>query len=122
MAVRHGKAVDQPPVCQSASVRQMSDKQSKRANGLPGFLLLYGSLYAAYGTESAYMPAFYRSHGLALEQIGFVFAAGTIVKTVTGPAIGRLADHLSAHKMVVAAAAGSSGVIGLAYTLAFGFA
>jgi PPP family 3-phenylpropionic acid transporter len=100
----------------------MSDKSSQTANTLPGFLLLYGALYAAYGTESAYLPAFLRSHGLALEQIGLVLAAGTIVRIVAGPAAGRLADHLRAHKMVVTTAAGLSGVIGLAYIPAFGFA
>jgi PPP family 3-phenylpropionic acid transporter len=67
------------------------------------------------------MPAFLGSHGLALEQIGLVLAAGTIVRIVAGPAAGRLADHLRAHKLVVTTAAGLSGFIGLAYTLAFGF-
>jgi PPP family 3-phenylpropionic acid transporter len=99
----------------------MSDRPSQTTNALPGFVLLYGALYAAYGTESAYLPAFLRRHGLALEQIGLVLAAGTIVRIVAGPATGRLADHLRAHKMVVTTAAGLSGVIGLAYILAFGF-
>jgi MFS transporter, PPP family, 3-phenylpropionic acid transporter len=96
-----------------------TDKQSPKA--LPAFLLLYGTLYAAYGAESAYMPAFLQSHGLALEQIGLVLAAGTIVRIVAGPATGRLADHLGAHQLVLTAAAGFSGIIGLVYTLAFGF-
>lgn len=95
---------------------------SPKASALPGFLLLYGALYAAYGTESAYMPAFLRSHGLALEQIGLVLAAGTIVRIAAGPAVGRLADHLAAYKPVVSSAAGLSGIIGLAYIPAFGFA
>lgn len=68
------------------------------------------------------MPAFLRSHGLALEQIGLVLAAGTIVRIVAGPVTGRLADHLGAHRLVVSTAAGLSGFVGLAYTLAFGFA
>ena len=89
-------------------------------NPLTGFLLLYGTLYAAYGTESAYMPAFLRSHGLPLERIGLVLAAGTVVRIVAGPAAGRLADHLGARKQVLTAAAGFSGLIGWAYTLAFG--
>ena len=95
---------------------------SRKASALPGFLLLYGALYAAYGTESAYMPAFLRSHGLALEQIGLVLAAGTIIRIAAGPAVGRLADHLAAHTRVVSTAAGLSGIIGLAYIPAFGFA
>jgi PPP family 3-phenylpropionic acid transporter len=97
-------------------------ERSQTANGLPSFLLLYAALYAAYGTESAYMPAFLRSHGLALEHIGLVLAAGTIIRIGAGPAAGRLADHLGAHKIVLSTSAALSGIIGLAYALAFGFA
>lgn len=92
------------------------------SNALPGFLLLYGALYAAYGTESAYMPAFLLSHGLPLERVGLVLAAGTVVRIMAGPAAGRLADHLGARKQVLTTAAGLSGIIGWAYTLAFGLA
>ena len=91
------------------------------ADALPGFLLLYIALYAAYGTESAYMPAFLRSHGLAIEQIGLVLAAGTLVRIVAGPAAGRLADHVGAHRHVLILAAALSGIVGLAYTQAYGF-
>jgi MFS transporter, PPP family, 3-phenylpropionic acid transporter len=104
------------------AVRVESVKPSPTTKALPSFLLLFAALYAAYGTESAYMPAFLRSHGLPLEQIGLVLAAGTVVRIVAGPAAGRLADHLGAHRLVVTTAAGLSGVIGLSYTLAFGFA
>ena len=82
---------------------------------MPRYMLLMGP-------SSAYLPAFLNSHGLALEQVGLVLAAGTIVRIVTGPATGRLADHLGAHKIIVATAANLSGVVGLAYTVAFGFA
>jgi MFS transporter, PPP family, 3-phenylpropionic acid transporter len=105
-----------------STLQEETVERSQTANALPSFLLLYCALYAAYGTESAYMPAFLRSHGLTLEQIGLVLGAGTVVRIVAGPAAGRLADHLRAHKLVVSTAAGLSGVIGLAYTLAFGFA
>jgi PPP family 3-phenylpropionic acid transporter len=66
------------------------------------------------------MPAFLHSHGLALEQIGLVLAAGTMVRIFAGPALGRLADHLAAHRRVLAAAAALSGCVGLTYTYAFG--
>jgi PPP family 3-phenylpropionic acid transporter len=91
------------------------------ANTFPGFLFLYAALYAAYGTESAYMPAFLRDHGLLLEQIGYVLAAGTVVRILVGPMVGRLADHLDARKPILSAAAGLSGAIGFAYNLAYGF-
>jgi MFS transporter, PPP family, 3-phenylpropionic acid transporter len=94
----------------------------KASRRLPQFILLYCALYAAYGTESAYLPAFMGEHGLAVEYIGIVFAAGTIVRIMTGPLAGRLADYLDARKQILAIAAGFSGIIGFAYILAYGFA
>jgi MFS transporter, PPP family, 3-phenylpropionic acid transporter len=91
-------------------------------NALPGYLLLYIALYSAYGTESAYLPAFLGHHGLSNEQIGLVLAAGIVVRIVAGPLTGRLADHLDARKPVLSIAAFFSGLIGFAYNLAFGFA
>ena len=88
---------------------------------LPGFLLLYGTLYSAYGTESTYLPAFLLSHGLPVERIGLVLAAGIVVRIASGPAIGRLADRLRRRKQVLTVAAGLSGVVGGAYMIAFGF-
>ena len=92
------------------------------ANALPGYLILYVALYLAYGTESAYLPAFLRDHGLSIEQIGLMLAAGTIVRIVAGPVTGRLADYLEARKQVLSVAACLSGFIGFAYNVAFGFA
>lgn len=89
---------------------------------LPGYLVLYGTLYLAYGTESAYLPEFLRSHGLALEQIGLMLAIGTIVRIGAGPLVGRLADFINAPKQILSVAASLSGVIGVAYHFAFGFA
>jgi PPP family 3-phenylpropionic acid transporter len=68
------------------------------------------------------LPAFLGNHGLSLEQIGLVLAAGTIVRIVTGPLTGRLADHLDARKRLLFIASFFSGLIGFAYNLAFGFA
>jgi PPP family 3-phenylpropionic acid transporter len=92
------------------------------ANALPGYLVLYVTLYLAYGTESAYLPAFLRYHGLSIEQIGLMLSAGTVVRIVAGPVTGRLADRLEARGQVLSIAACSSGFIGFAYNVAFGFA
>ena len=89
---------------------------------LPSYLVLYGALYLAYGTKSAYLPAFLLSHGLSLEQIGLMLAIGTIVRIGAGPLIGRFADSIEAPKQVLSVAACLSGLIGLAYNFAFGFA
>lgn len=64
------------------------------ASGLQPFLLLYAALFSAYGTESAYLPSFFQSHGLADRSIGMVLSAGTLVRIVSGPSAGRLADGL----------------------------
>jgi PPP family 3-phenylpropionic acid transporter len=100
----------------------MTTPRLHAADALPSFLLLYTALYAAYGTESAYMPAFLHSHGLTIEQIGLVLAAGTMVRILAGPALGRLADHLGTHRRVLATAAALSGFVGMAYMQAFGLA
>jgi PPP family 3-phenylpropionic acid transporter len=102
---------DGPPVPSTAT-----------ANALPGYLILYVALYLAYGMESAYLPAFLPDHGLSIEQIGLMLAAGTIVRIVAGPVTGRLADYLEARKQVLSVAACLSGFIGFAYNVAFGFA
>ncbi len=91
------------------------------SGALPGFVLLYVALYAAYGTESAYFPAFLRSHGLPVERIGLVLSIGTLVRIVAGPAVGRLADQVQARRAVLASAATLSGCISFAYLAAFGF-
>ena len=90
-------------------------------SSLRGYLWLYAALYGAYGTESAYLPAFLQSHGLAVERVGLVLAAGTLIRLLSGPPIGRLADHLRLRKQVLALVGALSGVIGLAYVVAFGF-
>src|ERR1700761_7405583 len=83
----------------------VTGRRMKSGNPLFGFLILYVVLYGAYGTESAYLPAFLSGRGLSPEQIGIVLAAGTIVRIFAGPLIGRLADQLSARKFVLAIAA-----------------
>src|ERR1700753_1647851 len=96
------------------------DETSAACRAVPGVLMLYAALYDAYRTGSPYMPAFLRSHGLPVERMGLVLAAGTAVRIVAGPAAGRLADQLEARKQVLASAAGLSGIIGCAYLAAFG--
>ena len=107
----------------SAVQRDSSPVQSPSvAQILPGYLVLYSALYLAYGTESAYLPAFLLSHGLSLEQIGLMLAMGTIVRIGAGPLIGLFADFTGAPKQVLSVAAFLSGLIGSAYNFAFGFA
>jgi MFS transporter, PPP family, 3-phenylpropionic acid transporter len=88
---------------------------------LPNYLVLYVALYLAYGTESAFLPAFLRDHGLSAQQLGLLLAIGTTVRIIAGPIIGHFADVSSARKLVLCVAACLSGCIGWTYGFAFGF-
>lgn len=88
---------------------------------LAAFALLYTALYAAYGAESPFLPSFMRARGLRPEQIGFVFAAGTIVRVIAGPIVGRIADRLGATRFVLGALLAASAGVAVLYLLARSF-
>jgi len=71
-------------------------------NALHRFALLYALMYAAFGVSSPFMPAFFEGRGLAPEQLGILFAAGTAIRLVSGPLGGRLADLTQARRAVLA--------------------
>ena len=60
------------------------------------FVVLYGVMYAAFGVSSPFMPAFFERRGLSPEQVGIVFGAGTAIRLVAGPLVGRVADRTQA--------------------------
>ena len=72
-------------------------------NALHRFAVLYALMYAAFGVASPFMPAFFEGRGLAPEQLGILFAAGTAIRLVSGPLGGRLADRTQALRAVLAA-------------------
>jgi len=71
-------------------------------NALHRFVALYALMYAAFGVASPFMPAFFAGRGLAPEQLGILFAAGTAIRLVSGPLGGRLADLTQALRAVLA--------------------
>jgi PPP family 3-phenylpropionic acid transporter len=73
-----------------------------RMSGLHRFVILYAFMYAAFGVSSPFMPAFFEGRGLAPEQLGILFAAGTAIRLVSGPLVGRLADFTQALRTVLA--------------------
>src|SRR5215475_12822950 len=70
--------------------------------GLPEFVILYATLYGAFGALSPFLPAFLHSHLLRPEQIGFILGAGTAVRLAAGPAAGRVADQTRCHRTTFA--------------------
>jgi hypothetical protein len=86
------------------------------------FLLLYGTMFAAFGVASPFLPALLRERGLGPSEIGAVLAAGTAVRLITGPVISRLADRLGKHRQILAVLLAMAAVIAFGYGLPAGFA
>jgi len=66
------------------------------------FVALYAFMYAAFGVSSPFMPAFFKERGLTPKQLGFLFAAGTAIRLVSAPLVGRLADLTGALRTALA--------------------
>src|ERR1700723_411942 len=79
------------------------------------FLVLYTTMFAAFGVASPFLPALLHERGLGPSEIGAVLAAGTAIRLITGPAISRLADRFGTPKQTLA------GGFPLAAALSFGF-
>src|ERR1700722_17131707 len=65
------------------------------------FLLLYGTMFAAFGVASPFLPALLHERGLGPSEIGAVLAVGTAVRLITGPVTSRLADRLGKHRQTL---------------------
>src|SRR6202167_1731437 len=86
------------------------------------FLVLYATMFAAFGVASPFLPALLHERGLGPSEIGAVLAAGTAVRLIPGPAISRLADWFGAHKQTLALLLAMAAVIAFGYDLPAGFA
>ena len=91
------------------------------SGSFPAFVLLQGSLYAAYGTVSPFLPSFLGERGLTPSEIGIALAAGTLMRIAAGPVTGHLADRYDATRGVLGITAAASGLIAFAYLAGDGF-
>jgi PPP family 3-phenylpropionic acid transporter len=83
-------------------------------SALHRFVALYALMYAAFGVSSPFMPAFFEARGLAPEQLGILFAAGTAIRLISGPLCARLADLTQALRTVLAVCAVLAAPVALA--------
>jgi MFS transporter, PPP family, 3-phenylpropionic acid transporter len=81
------------------------------------YILLYVSMYAAFGVSSPFWPAFFETKALTAQQIGFILAAGMLVRLVMGPLIGRLADVSQRLRAVLAACAALAATVTAAFSI-----
>lgn len=75
---------------------------------IPGpiaYIALYGALYAAFGAASPFWPKLFETRALTAEQIGSILTAAMLVRLVSGPCVGRLADVLGSLRSVLASCA-----------------
>src|ERR1700677_760308 len=86
------------------------------------FLLLYSTLFAAFGVASPFLPALLHESGLGPSEVSAVLAAGTAIRLIIGPAISRLADRLGKHQQILAVSIAVAAVIAFGYGLPAGFA
>src|SRR5678810_1048032 len=91
-------------------------------NGLSRFVALYALMYAAFGVASPFMPAFFEQRGLSPEQLGIVSGAGTAIRLVAGPVIGRIADLTQALRGILSIGELLAAVVALALSRAPVFA
>ncbi|HEY1781631.1 MAG TPA: MFS transporter [Roseiarcus sp.] len=84
-------------------------------------MILYGTMFAAFGVASPFLPALLHARGLGPSEIGAVLAAGTAVRLITGPAISRLADRFGPHKPTLTVSLAMAAVIAFGYDLPAGF-
>ena len=86
------------------------------------FLLLYSTMFAAFGVASPFLPALLHERGLDPSKIGAVLAAGTAIRLITGPVISRLADRFGTHKQTLVVLLAMAAVVAFGYQLPAGFA
>src|SRR3984957_11091700 len=86
------------------------------------FLLLYGTMFAAFGVASPFLPALLHERGLGASEIGAVLAVGTAVRLITGPGTSRLADRLRKHRQTLTVLLAIAAVMAFGYGLSAGFA
>jgi PPP family 3-phenylpropionic acid transporter len=85
------------------------------------FILLYATLFSAFGSSSPFLPAFLAGRGLGADELGFVLGAATAVRLVCGPIAGRIADRFQLFRAELAVCASVAAGAALLYLLADGF-
>ena len=88
---------------------------------LTRFMLLYATMYAAFGVASPFLPALMSARGLPPEQLGLVLGAGTAVRLLTAPLAGRIGDLTQALRVVLVVCTALAASVTLGYLAAHEF-
>jgi MFS transporter, PPP family, 3-phenylpropionic acid transporter len=83
-----------------------SDHCIVRINAAVAYVILYASMYAAFGVASPFWPELLKTKALTSQQIGIVLAAAMAMRLAAGPLVGALADRSRSLRLVLASCAG----------------
>ncbi|EME71472.1 major facilitator superfamily permease [Paramagnetospirillum caucaseum] len=81
----------------------------------------YAALFVAVGIHIPFWPLWLQDRGLSASEIGWVAAAGYLVRILASPVIGHLADHGGERRTLMIRLALATALIWLAFPLAGGF-
>jgi MFS transporter, PPP family, 3-phenylpropionic acid transporter len=85
------------------------------------FALLFSTLYAAFGVASPFLPELLSLHGLNPERLGITLSLATMIRLVSAPLAGRIADRRHALRIVLATCAALAGAAAFVFLPAVGF-
>jgi PPP family 3-phenylpropionic acid transporter len=92
-----------------------------RVNEPLAYILLYVTMYAAFGVSSPFWPKFFESKALSWQQIGFILSAGMLIRLTAGPVVATLADVSGALRGALAACAALAATVGTAFLISKSF-
>jgi PPP family 3-phenylpropionic acid transporter len=86
-----------------------------RVSAPVAYILLYATLYAAFGVASPFWPHFFETRALGPQEIGIVLAAAMLMRLLAGPIVGMFSDQAdslrSAQKCTLLAAASAAALL-----------
>lgn len=82
----------------------------------------YAALFVAVGIHIPFWPLWLQSRGLSASEIGWVAAAGYLIRILASPVIGHLADHGGERRVLMIRLALATALIWLLFPMVDGFA
>jgi PPP family 3-phenylpropionic acid transporter len=86
------------------------------------FALAFGAQFAGFGAMMPFLPAILAEGGLGADEVGLVMAAGSVVRLLSAPLSGRVADSVPDVRRMLAACAVVSAAAAAGFGVAAGFA
>lgn len=88
----------------------------------PRFAFAFGVQFAGFGAMMPFLPAILAEGGLGADEVGLVMAAGSLVRLLSAPLSGRIADSVPDVRRMLAACAVVAAAAAAGFGVAAGFA